>query len=54
MPQRLLALAALLALAGCGAFGNVTTATMQGTNAVAGAPPNGAPGVPPPPRAPAL
>ena len=45
----LLALSALLALAACGAVGNLDTAAMQTTNKVAGAPING-PGNPPPPR----
>ena len=52
MPNRsLLLLAAALALAGCGAIGNIDTAAMQTTNRVVGAPVNG-PGNPPPPRAP--
>jgi hypothetical protein len=43
------ALAALLALAGCGAVGDLDTAAMQTTNRAVGAPLNG-PGDPPSPH----
>ena len=47
--RRLLATALLLALAGCGAVGDIDTGAMQTTNRAAGAPLNG-PGNPPSPH----
>jgi len=46
--QTLVLVAVLLALAGCGAVGDIDTAAMRTTNRAVGAPVNG-PGNPPPP-----
>ena len=47
--RRLLPVAALLALAGCGTIGDIDTGAMQTTNRAVGAPLNG-PGNPPSPH----